>query len=724
MGSSLRDLSPRQLERLKSELAEVIIANFCYPSFLDYRLNMLRTRPVDRRKRQEVWAYVNSLNLSALGTMDATSLDFRRFVERVFLRYIEMNRRLLGAFSQRQVAAARARVPQLAVNVARGLADYLALGEASSFGRARPIESWATLAGGRTEPGWEQIEKSTQLLQTTLVYLRTYREAGTAPSSGSGPQHATADISTFPTKVLTPPSSGLPSALPEEGGSVASGNGLPAALNNGLQRRAEQGEQLSSPPPRDGTGARRQFLGPDPSRTTSRPIGRPFSLPALPPVGDLALQISQPPALSQSRPAPAIAQPPAVPLQDSSASASPAQPLPPDRRQPAQPPDRPASAGPKAPVPSAPSQPAPSSLAPSDAWQALLWPGAAELRGEPSGAEPGGGSSKEPAIELPDLPESFDVPAVLELPPDLAELYGDYLRDAHAGVLDLAPAESAGAVGHESEDGPAAAPALDTETEEEIDQLFNALTSKIAEHEEGQAHDQSARREQPQQAGSSEARRSASPPLSVTQHPETGSALQATQDLTISSGRLPGRSSPDSQHDNPGQPTGSQHSNRPSASSISSGGLPSRLAGSRPLDSAEPQVSERPASAPLSASGPGSQPVVRPAERMPGSGELKSSAGTARVEGDVMIFAQLQHQVTTWVKMAAVSHQIEITGRGAMELVAELRRTAALDEAELQVIESLVALCQRVTTTKQATVDDYKQAMMLYLLHHRSRLAL
>ncbi len=89
-----------------------------------------------------------------------------------------------------------------------------------------------------------------------------------------------------------------------------------------------------------------------------------------------------------------------------------------------------------------------------------------------------------------------------------------------------------------------------------------------------------------------------------------------------------------------------------------------------------------------------------------------------------MIFAQLQHQVTTWVKMAAVSHQIEITGRGAMELVAELRRTAALDEAELQVIESLVALCQRVTTTKQATVDDYKQAMMLYLLHHRSRLAL
>jgi len=89
-----------------------------------------------------------------------------------------------------------------------------------------------------------------------------------------------------------------------------------------------------------------------------------------------------------------------------------------------------------------------------------------------------------------------------------------------------------------------------------------------------------------------------------------------------------------------------------------------------------------------------------------------------------MIFSQLQHQISTWVKMAAVSHQIDIAGRDAPELVEELRRTAALEEAELQVIESLVALCYRVTSTKQATMEDYKQAMMLYLLHHRSRLAL
>ncbi|HEX6779685.1 MAG TPA: hypothetical protein VF099_15875, partial [Ktedonobacterales bacterium] len=86
--------------------------------------------------------------------------------------------------------------------------------------------------------------------------------------------------------------------------------------------------------------------------------------------------------------------------------------------------------------------------------------------------------------------------------------------------------------------------------------------------------------------------------------------------------------------------------------------------------------------------------------------------------------AQLQHQVGTWVKMAAVSHQIDISGRDALELITDLRRMAALEEAELQVVESLVTLCQRIVTSKQATVDDYKQAMMLYLLHHRSRLAL
>jgi hypothetical protein len=92
-------------------------------------------------------------------------------------------------------------------------------------------------------------------------------------------------------------------------------------------------------------------------------------------------------------------------------------------------------------------------------------------------------------------------------------------------------------------------------------------------------------------------------------------------------------------------------------------------------------------------------------------------------DADVLIFVQLQHQVTTWVKIAAVSHQLEIAGQDVAALVGELRRMAAFEEAELQVIESLVALCRRVTTTRQATMEDYKQAMMLYLLHHRSRLA-
>ena len=116
------------------------------------------------------------------------------------------------------------------------------------------------------------------------------------------------------------------------------------------------------------------------------------------------------------------------------------------------------------------------------------------------------------------------------------------------------------------------------------------------------------------------------------------------------------------------------------------------------------------ADAPQAAPPEAQRPTVGPAKEL--------------TDGDVMIFYQLQHQISTWVKMAAVSHQIDLAGRDAPALVLELRRMAALEEAELQVIESLVALCYRVTSTKQATMDDYKQAMMLYLLHHRSRLAL
>ncbi|HEY7356807.1 MAG TPA: hypothetical protein VH590_10085 [Ktedonobacterales bacterium] len=600
MGGSLRQLTSRQLERLKSELAEVIIANFCYPAFLDYRLNALRTRPVDRRKRQEVWAYVNSINFNPLASMDAASMDFRRFVERAFLRYIDTNRALMAVASARQVATLRTRVPQLAVAVARGLADYLVLGEASRFGQARLVGSWGATREGSAEPTWEQIEKSTQMLQTTLVYLHSAASAsattGTHLRAAAG-----ADISTYPTRMLPVADAGPSPVL------AGASNGAAAhhqdAANHASENGASAGlEELGSFPSLfadDDSGPRGQFRGPLRSPTSSRPVSRPVDR--------------------------SLATPPVAP-----AGGAPAEPKAPVSR-PIQPP------------PAQQPAPAPQSEASQDPWQELLLRGAAE---PPAAAAKGAtppGLSDQPDLDLdlPDLPESFGAPRLLDLPPDLAELYGDYLRDARAARLDLADAAE-GPRANDGQSGSAAASLPPSETDEEVDALFDALSSHIAAQE---------KLEKPPQPRASVWGQAGADALEPSPPPQTDAAGATSEASDVP---------------------------RPSA------------------------------------------PLARQAEEQ----RVPAARAKGVTDGDVMIFSQLQHQISTWVKMAAVSHQIDLAGRDAAELVAELRRMAALEEAELQVIESLVALCYRVTSTKQATMEDYKQAMMLYLLHHRSRLAL
>ncbi|GEM_PF-1755361 len=727
MGGSLSQLTARQRERLKSELAEVIIANFCYPPFLDYRLNILRTRPVDRRKRQEVWAYVNGLNFGPLDTMDVASVEFRRFVERVFLRAIEMNRSLLAAASERQMAAVRGRVPQLAANVARGLADYLALGEASEFGRARPVESWGSSASGYTEPTWEQIEKSTQLLQTTLVYLRMNKNKDNAAQSAAASagdqrdQKLLAVITAFPTQLLVSPPERPAAQAPAANGAMAP-NTPAASGNTAGNGAARSGTDRGMSPyvlPEQEPGARRQFMGPARSPTASRPLDPPFvptiSRPLDPPAGPPAKAPGSPSSLAAFQPptpartTPPVQQPervvPLPPLTGGPASAPkvgdvapPAAPIskPTLTPQPTVSAPQPENVIPPAGTTSRPVQkPAPEKATPPeslaspspDAWQALLLP-----VGGPQ--HPSGPSEKAASLppdtpdDLLDLPESFGAPHLFDLPPDLAELYGDYLRDSRAANFD--PTAQAiqrpdAAPAREEPQPPQPPPA---ETDEEIDALFSALTKQVAEAEESERlaiRDQSAALVQPLSAGPAQ-------PASPMQ-----------------SGNLPG-----------GQDSATLL--RPAEASASeSGGSGELSAGptvSRPLTQAEQRLSEPPGSSvstPLTTASP-----VEPTTRERAQPVSPRAGG----EGDVVIFAQLQHQIFTWVKMAAISHQIDLTGRDAAELVAELRRAAALDEAELQVIESLISICQRVAVTKRATIDDYKQAMMLYVLHHRSRLAL
>ncbi len=613
MSSSLKQLSSRQLECVKSELAEVIIANFCYPAFLDYRLNLLRTRPVDRRKRQEVWAYINSLNLGPLATMDAASMEFRRFVERVFLRYIDMNRLLIATASARQGTAVRARVPQLAASVARGLADYLALGEVSSFGRARSVESWTSTAQGYIEPTWEQIEKSTQLLQTTLVYLRVNGAGKAAPAAGGSQldEGAIASISSYPTIVLNPLSSAHQPGPSETADGMAS-SPAHASFADESRNGVSNGRRQHAPAPLfvgQTPSGKRQLRGLDRSPTESRPLDEPpATLPA------------SPAGAAPDAPEPS---PAAIPA----ASAE----LPPPATQPV-----------SVTQPQADAEPG----APPDVWQALLSTDAAEQASDRSGANAALAPFGLPGDDLPDLPESFGTQRALDLPPDLAELYGNYLRDSRTAKLDLSWLVSQEAAQAELPHETSAAPTAPAETDAEIDALFSTLSSQVAEMEE---------------AESVAARDPSEAPVTPPERPPSGPVQPAQR-----------------------------------------------------------------VSAPLGMAGNAGLSVAQPVQSQSDRGLNKAPAASAKggTDGDIMIFSQLYHQISTWVKMAAVSHQIDIADHDAAALVAELRRIAALEEAELQVIESLVAICQRVIATKQTTMDDYKQAMMLYLLHHRSRLAL
>lgn len=201
MGASFSDLEPRQIDRLRAELAEVLAANVAYPSFFDYRSGTARIRPVDRAKRDEIEQYLRSANFEPLRFVDLTSPEVRRFLERLMLRYIEVNPALAQQRLTRRLPELRSRVPRMAATVHRGLLAFLGGDSAAaSFGIHRQQPSWAasapatpnTTARPQAQPR-EARERNTRVLEAILV--RQELGAGAAPAAFSAP----------PTPVPTPP---------------------------------------------------------------------------------------------------------------------------------------------------------------------------------------------------------------------------------------------------------------------------------------------------------------------------------------------------------------------------------------------------------------------------------------------------------------------------------------------------------------------------------------
>src|SRR5207248_9584998 len=96
MGVFLGQLPPAELARLKAELAETLIAYFCYPRFFDYRTESLRTRPVDRAKRQEIWRYLSSVDFTSWNRIDLMSNDFQDQIDRLLIHVVQRNCSFFG----------------------------------------------------------------------------------------------------------------------------------------------------------------------------------------------------------------------------------------------------------------------------------------------------------------------------------------------------------------------------------------------------------------------------------------------------------------------------------------------------------------------------------------------------------------------------------------------------------------------------------------------------
>ncbi len=288
MGMYLNQLPPTEVARLKAELAETLIANFCYPRFYDYRTNGLRMRPVDRAKRQEVWQYLNAVDFNVWGRVDVDSPDFQRQVERLFIHFVQRNRSFFGEQGRKRMTDVRTLITSCSTALAEGLRGHLrGQPENPPFGSPRPVSSWAGMRGaGPVDLPWEQVLSGTMQLQQQLQEVRgEISSAAPVPSTPPGQPQTSAARS--PASVPSRrPRSARPGPTPGGMRSNGSGSREEVAITWPETRKGalKSGELRPSGAPNVAEGIRGNFSPyaslPDASPTMPLPLGRPETSPA------------------------------------------------------------------------------------------------------------------------------------------------------------------------------------------------------------------------------------------------------------------------------------------------------------------------------------------------------------------------------------------------------------------------------------------------------------
>src|SRR5579871_3834433 len=91
MAIRMGELDARAKEQVRAALGELLMERFAYPGFYGYGVERLRVRPLDRVKRQQIAAYIESVGFAPLDPMAVDSAELRRYFEGVFLRYLDVN---------------------------------------------------------------------------------------------------------------------------------------------------------------------------------------------------------------------------------------------------------------------------------------------------------------------------------------------------------------------------------------------------------------------------------------------------------------------------------------------------------------------------------------------------------------------------------------------------------------------------------------------------------
>lgn len=86
---------------------------------------------------------------------------------------------------------------------------------------------------------------------------------------------------------------------------------------------------------------------------------------------------------------------------------------------------------------------------------------------------------------------------------------------------------------------------------------------------------------------------------------------------------------------------------------------------------------------------------------------------------DVVIFEQMKYQLIIWLRVEAVRQGLDIANQSPSQLIDLLRQQENVDETRLEVVTTLLRLVDSVSAKGHATMLDYKQAMMFYLVHTR-----